>query len=92
MVTNTQYHFLAAGNCKEDYYGSLLLDLQYAGFPVDLVTVKIGCLGHFISMIITKLSNVCQEYNNVAYFSRQLMLPFPVCTGYLTLRLRYHGM
>ena len=46
VVTNTQHHFLAARNRKEDRYGSLLLDLQHAGFLVDLVTIEVGCLGH----------------------------------------------
>ena len=39
VVTNTHHDFLAAKNCKEDCYGSLLLDLQRAGFSVDLVTM-----------------------------------------------------
>ena len=46
VVTNTQHHFLAARNHKEDHYDkydSLLLDLQHAGFLVDLVTIEVGC-------------------------------------------------
>ena len=58
MVTNTQHHFLAARNHKEDCYGSLLLDLQHAGYLVDLVTIEVSCLGHFMPATITKLSNV----------------------------------
>ena len=34
VVTNTEHHFLAARNHTEDYYGSLLLDLQHTGFSV----------------------------------------------------------
>ena len=45
VVTNTQHHLLAARNCKEDHYGSLLLDLQHTGFSVDLVTIEVHCLG-----------------------------------------------
>ena len=41
VVTNTQHHFLAARNRKEDRCGSLLLDLQHAGFSVDLMTVEV---------------------------------------------------
>ena len=64
MVTNTQCHFLAASNRKEDHYGSLLLDLQHAGFLVDLVTVEVGCLGHFMPVTVTKLSDVCHQLKN----------------------------
>ena len=59
VVTNTEHHLLAARNHKEDRYGSLLLDLQHAGFSVDLVTIEVGSLGHFMPVTITRLSNVC---------------------------------
>ena len=79
VVTNTQHHFLAARNCKEDCYSSLLL--------VDFVTVEVGCLGHFMPVTITKLSNVChlqyQRVQYIAYFCRQLVLPSPARTGSL---------
>jgi len=42
VVTNTQHDFLAARNFKEDGYGSLLLDLQQAGFLVDIVTFEVA--------------------------------------------------
>ena len=58
MVTNTQHHFLVARIHKEDHYGSMLLDLQYAGFLLDLVTFEVGCLGHFMPATVTKFSNV----------------------------------
>ena len=32
IVTNTEHHLLAVRNCKEDRYGSLLTDIQHAGF------------------------------------------------------------
>ena len=41
-VTNTQQHYLAARNRKEDCYGLLLLDLQQVGFLVNLVTIEVG--------------------------------------------------
>ena len=82
----TQHHVLAARNRIDDCYGSLLLDLQHAGFSVDLVTVEVGCLGHFMPVTVTKLSNICH------LLSRQFMLPSPVRTGHLTLGLQHHGI
>ena len=58
VVTNTEHHLLAARNRKEDRYGSLLTDLQQAGFSVNLVTIEVGCLGYFMPETISKLSNV----------------------------------
>ena len=56
VVTNTQHHFLAARNCKEDRYGSLLLAIEHAGFLFELVTI-----GSWLSrpMTFTKLSILC---------------------------------
>ena len=59
MVTNSQHHFLAARSRKEGHYVPLLLDLQHAGFSVDLVEIEVGCLGHLMPVTVTKLSNVC---------------------------------
>jgi len=47
VVTNTHHHFLAAKTRKEDRYG-LLSDLQQTGYLVDLVTIEVGSLGHFM--------------------------------------------
>ena len=59
VVTNTQHHFLAAKPHKEDCYGSLLSDLQHAGYLADLVTIEVGSFGHFILETVTKLSSIC---------------------------------
>ena len=63
---NTQHHFLAARNHKEDRYDSLLPDLQHAGFLVDLVTVEVG---HFMPLTLPTLSNVAmsstKQYNTL---------------------------
>ena len=61
VVTNTitKQHFLAAKTRKEDRYGSLLSDLQHAGYVVDLLTIEVGCLGHFMPETVSKLSTVC---------------------------------
>ena len=32
---------------------------QHAGFLVDLVTVEVGCLGHFMLVTITRFCTVC---------------------------------
>jgi len=93
VVTNIQHHFLAAKTHKEDCYGSLLSDLQQAGYLVDLATIEVGSLGHFIpeTYTVTKLSSTCLK-NRLIMYSRQLVLPFPVLTGYLTLIPLCHGM
>ena len=57
-VTNTEHHRLAARNRKGDRYGSLLTDLQQAGCSVNLVTIEVGCLGHFMPQTVSKLSDV----------------------------------
>ena len=64
VVTNTEHHLLAARNRKEDCYGSLLTDLQQAGFSVNLVTIEVGCLGHFMPQTVSKLSDVCHLPKN----------------------------
>ena len=64
VVTNTQHHFLAAKTRKEDRYGSLLSDLQHAGYLVDLVTIEVGSLGHFMPETVTKLSSICKKSIN----------------------------
>ena len=64
VVTNIEHHLLAARKCKEDHYGSLLTYLQQAGFSVNLVTIEVGCLGHFMSETASKLSDVCRPPKN----------------------------
>ena len=64
VVTNTEHHLLAARNRKEDRYGSLLTDLQQARFSVNLVTIEVGCLGHFMPETVSKLSDVCHLPKN----------------------------
>ena len=64
VVTNTEHHLLAARNRKEDRYGSLLTDLQQTGFSVNLVTIEVGCLGHFMPETVSKLSDVCHLLKN----------------------------
>jgi len=59
VVTNTKHHFTAASLRKQDRCGPLLQDLQDSVLSVDLVTIEIGCLGHFTPAIISKLSEIC---------------------------------
>ena len=54
VVTNTEQHFVAASSRKEAHYGPLLLDLEHTGLSVTLVTIEVGCLGHFLP------SNLCK--------------------------------
>ena len=56
VVTNTKQHPLAA---KKDCYSSLLLDLVHAGLSVELVTIEVGCLGHFLPSSVTNVCRVC---------------------------------
>ena len=71
VVTNTEHHLSAARNCKEDRYGSLLTDLQQDGFSVNLVTIEVGCLDHFMPETVSKLSNVCHLPKNTIRFILQ---------------------
>ena len=91
VVNNTQHHFWLQGTVKKI---AMVLDLQHAAFSVDLVTIEVGCLSHFMPVTVTNLSNVCHlpKKQYIAYFSRQLVLPSPVHTGYLMLGLQHHGM
>ena len=59
VVTNTEQHFMAASSRKETRYGPLLSDLEHAGLSVTLVTIEVGCLGHFLPSFISNLCKVC---------------------------------
>ena len=59
VTTNTQQHFLAARARKEDRYGSLLYDLQCTGLAVDLISIEIGCLGHFMPKTLAQVTTAC---------------------------------
>ena len=72
VVTNTEHHLLAARNRKEDRYGSLLTDFQHIGFSANLVTIEVGCLGHFMPQTVSKLSDVCHlPKNTIRYIVQQ---------------------
>ena len=59
VPTNTQQHLLAARAWKEDRYGSLLYDLQRTGLVVDLISIEIGCLGHFMLETLAQVATAC---------------------------------
>jgi len=61
VITNTKHHFTAASLRKQDHYGPLLQDLQDSVSSVDLVTIEIGCLGHFTPETISKLSETTKN-------------------------------
>ena len=68
VVTNTAGTSpLAARYRKEDRYGPLLNDLEQAGFSVNLVTIEVVCLGHFMPEIVSKLSDVCHLPKNILF-------------------------
>ena len=59
VVTNTKYH-LSANSRKEDRYGPpLLFDLQRTGLSVQLVTIEVGCLGHFMPETLANVARTC---------------------------------
>ena len=60
-LTNTPQHLLAARALKEDQYGcqSLQYDLQLSGLSVNLISIKIGCLDHFMPDTIAQVANTC---------------------------------
>ena len=53
IPSNTQQHLLTARARKEDRYASLLQDLLHTGLAVDLITIEIGCLGHFMPKTVS---------------------------------------
>ena len=59
VVTNTEQHFAAASSRKVARYGPLLADLERTGLFVELVTIEVGCLGHFLPSTISNLCRVC---------------------------------
>ena len=59
VVTNTKYHLSAANSRKEDRYGPLLFDLQRTGLSVQLVTIEVGCLGHFMPETLANVARTC---------------------------------
>jgi len=63
IPTNTQQHLLAARARKEYRYNSLLQDLQHTGFVVDLITIEIGYLGHFMPETISRVAEACQVWD-----------------------------
>ena len=70
VITNTSnMHLLAANIRKEDCYSSLLLDLAHAGLSVELVTIKVICLGNILP---SSIANVCRVCHLSKYFTRCL--------------------
>ena len=64
VVTNTEEHFATASSRKVSCYGPLLSDLECTGLLVGLVTIEVGCLGHFLPSTISNLFRIChlQKY------------------------------
>ena len=76
VVTNTKHHFLAASHRKQDHYGPLLQDLKCTSLSIELVTVEVGCLGHFIPATVANCQkcSINQNILFVASFSKQQKL------------------
>ena len=60
IPTNTQQHLLAARVWKGDWYSSLQYDLQLSGLSVNLISIEIGCLSHFMSGTIVQVASTCE--------------------------------
>jgi len=89
IPTNTQQHLLAAKACR---YGSLLYYLQQTGLTVNLISRMFRSLyarntcssGYCLLCAKTKLYSY--------YLSRQVMLPSPASTEFLTLEVPVSGI
>jgi len=51
---------LAARARKEDRCNSSFQGLQHTGLAADLITIEIGCLGHFMPETISGVAEACQ--------------------------------
>ena len=75
-------------------YGPLFFDLELADFSVSLVTIEVGCLGHFLPSSVSDLCKVCHLQKNCVHtifrqasevaISRFLMPAPPNCGMLLT--------
>ena len=79
VISNTKQHLLAANFRKEDHYSSLHLDLEHAGLSVELVTIEVGCLGHFLPSSVTNMCRVC----HLSKHSTRCMFEQAVCLNKL---------
>ena len=52
-----QYPATSARARKEDQYSSLQYDLQLSGLSANLISIEIGCLGHFMPDTIAQVVN-----------------------------------
>jgi len=64
VVTNSEEHFKAANSRKEAQYGSLISNLEPAGFTALLATIEVGCLGHFLPTSVSNTGKVCHLQKN----------------------------
>jgi len=84
VVTNREEHFVAASSRKVTHYGPLLSDLECSGLLVNLVTIEVGCLGHFLPSTVSNLCRVChlQKLLLDLCSTKQPELPFHAPFGY----------
>ena len=82
VVTNTKQHLLAANLRKEDRYSSLLLDLAHTGLSVELVTIKVRCLGHFLPSSVTNVCRVCHLSKHSTRYMFEQAAPVAISCSY----------
>ena len=58
-IQNNTLQLPAASSRKVAHYGPLLSDLERTGLFVELVTIEVGYLGHFLPSTISNLCRVC---------------------------------
>ena len=85
VVTNTEQNFAAASSRKVARYGPLHSDLEHASLLVELVTIEVGCLGHFLPSTLFNLYVAFVIYKNAwldqLFSNRLLELPFHAPIG-----------
>ena len=61
IPTNNQQHLLAARARKEDQLAVYIMTFSFLhGLSVNLISIEIGCLGHFMPDAIAQVANVCE--------------------------------
>jgi len=76
IVINSQLTMVWRHNPRKvTRYGPLFQILSASGLLVNLVTIEVGCLGHFLPSTVSSLCRVCHLLLDL-YSNMQLELPF----------------
>ena len=85
---------MAARAWEKDQYGCLQYDLQLSGLSVNLTSIKIGYLGHFMPDTIAQVANDCEVTKKTISpcLSRLPALLSPAYTEFLILEPPWMGI